>query len=151
MILANLQDFLKYESIHPGIGIAVDTIIMYRDTFSSVPEGRSPLAVPGYYCVKVEGEGRGKSAAPLEAHRAFIDIQYTVEGNDIIGWKSKTEADNSSGYDEQNDIEFFRDCEVDTWFDVPKGLAAVFFPEDLHAPMACESSVKKLVIKVPVI
>lgn len=151
MILSNLQNLLKYEHIHPGFRTAVDAIELYRENFSTVPEGRSPLGDSGCYCIKVNGEGRGKNASPLEAHRAYIDIQYTVEGNDIIGWKSKEKADKSSGYDEQNDIEFFMDCKVNTWFDVPKGQVAVFFPEDLHAPMACESGVKKLVIKVPVV
>lgn len=151
MILAKLEDIVNYESLHPCFKAAVQALKNFRNDFDAVPMGKSPLKETGCFCIKVEGAGRGKSSSPLEAHRAFIDMQYTVEGTDIIGWKRKEEADSSSGYDEQKDIEFFPDCKVDTWFDVSKGLIAVFFPDDLHAPMACENEVKKLVIKIPVI
>lgn len=151
MILTNLHELLYYKSVNPGIKMAVEAITIFRDRFSTVPDGRSSLGDSRTFCIKVEGEGRGKDAAPLEAHRAYIDIQYTVEGTDIIGWKGKENSDSSSGYDEQDDIEFFRESEVDTWLKVRQGAVVVFFPNDLHAPMACEGRVKKLVIKIPVL
>lgn len=150
MILTNLEELISYERLHQSIPLAVKTLLDYREEFSLVPEGKSGLEDSGCFCIKVEGPGRGKEASPLEAHRAYIDIQYTVEGTDIIGWKGRVETDLSSGYDEQQDIEFFPESLSDTWLEVPAGRVLVLFPEDLHAPMACETEVKKLVIKIPV-
>jgi YhcH/YjgK/YiaL family protein len=40
--------------------------------------------------------------------------------------------------------------EADTFFQLTNGQFAIFFPEDVHAPMIGEGEIKKLVIKVKI-
>jgi beta-galactosidase beta subunit len=54
-----------------------------------------------------------------------------------------------SSYDAEKDIVFFDDA-PETWFRVPAGSFAVFFPEDAHAPLAGEGEVRKVIVKVAV-
>ena len=153
MILTNLQQLKKnYISLHPDFQQVITVLSQYAEDFASVPQGKSLISDCRLMCIKVEDVGRGKDSSPLETHKKYIDIQYTVDGTDIIGWRNLNLDDVKSGdgYDPENDIEFYVSVIPDTWIEVPKGNIAIFFPEDMHAPMACEIDVKKLVIKVPV-
>ena len=96
------------------------------------------------------GHGRGREAARLEAHRRYIDIQYTIEGNEEIGWMPLATSGPPAGpFDEARDIGFF-ERRPSTWLAVPEGTFVVFFPHDAHAPLAGRGPVKKAIMKVAV-
>ncbi|RPH92172.1 MAG: DUF386 domain-containing protein, partial [Calditrichaeota bacterium] len=89
-----------------------------------------------------------RSAARLEAHRKYIDIQYIISGADEMGWKAVKECQNiDAAYDEGKDIEFYRDVPM-LWKTVPAGSFAIFFPNDAHAPMVGQGEIHKAVVKV---
>lgn len=95
-------------------------------------------------------QGKSRSGARLEVHRKYIDIQYVFEGHEEIGWKPlKNCLSCSQPYHEEKDIQFFSDSPL-VWTSLEKGFFAIFFPEDAHAPLASNSEVKKIIIKVPV-
>ncbi|MBA4387641.1 MAG: YhcH/YjgK/YiaL family protein [Verrucomicrobia bacterium] len=102
------------------------------------------------YALPMTSQGKGRTAARLETHRKYIDIQYIMSGTDTMGWKAaagcKTIAE---PYNEARDIEFFTD-KPDTYFDVSPGVFVVFFPEDGHAPLAGNGEVVKVVVKIGV-
>ncbi len=84
----------------------------------------------------------------MEAHRKYIDIQFTAAGKDVIGWKNKAAcASPAGGYDSPQDVEFFKD-KPEQWITVEGKLFAVFFPEDAHAPVCGEGAMRKIVVKV---
>ena len=96
--------------------------------------------------------GRGREKAVLEAHRKYIDIQFTVFGCEDIGWRQIQKcAQVVKPYDADRDIAFFSDA-PEAWVDVPTGTFAVFFPEDAHAPLAAVAGTEllKAVMKVAV-
>ena len=95
-------------------------------------------------------QGRGREGARLEAHRRYIDIQYTIEGNEEIGWMPLATAGSPANpYDDTRDIVFF-DRRPTTWLAVPEGTFAVFFPHDAHAPLGGRGALKKAIMKVAV-
>jgi YhcH/YjgK/YiaL family protein len=95
-------------------------------------------------------QGRGRQGARLEAHRRYIDIQYTIEGDEEIGWMPLASAGAASGpFDEAKDVGFFAGPPT-TWLSVPEGTFAVFFPHDAHAPLAGRGALKKAIMKVAV-
>ena len=55
----------------------------------------------------------------------------------------------SSPYDAEKDVQFFFDRPA-TWLAVTRGLFAVFYPEDAHAPLATLGPIHKAVVKVAV-
>jgi len=95
-------------------------------------------------------QGRGRDSARLEAHRRYIDVQYTIEGDEEIGWMLLVSCGAMSGpFDEVKDVGFF-DKRPTSWLAVPEGTFVVFFPQDAHAPLAGRGALKKAIMKIAV-
>ena len=108
-------------------------------------DGDNIFALISEYQTKVELEGK------LEAHKKYIDVQYVIEGEELMGYTPLGEQEILEPYKEENDIVFFRGDKL--FIKVAKGMFAIFFPEDVHMPgiqSGGKSFVKKLVIKVRV-
>lgn len=84
----------------------------------------------------------------LEVHRKYIDLQYIIDGYDIIGWKSLIDCkDIYIDYNQKKDIAFYND-KPDFNIRLNEGHFSLFFPEDAHAPLCGNSPVKKCIIKI---
>lgn len=88
----------------------------------------------------------------VEAHRKYIDVQYICAGVEMMGWLPLALATGLSTYNPDKDV---------TKGDVPAaeltpvqvraGNAAIFYPEDAHAPklaVGVPVPVRKIVLKV---
>ena len=145
MILDSLKNSGRYESVHPLFKAAFVFLKSAGDVDRL--DGRIEIDGDNLFVLKVCDRGRGKAASPLETHRKYIDIQYTVAGEDLVGWKPIPLGTAGQGYNEEKDLEF-HSGEPDQWIAHPVGTFMVFFPEDGHAPMATEAHATKLVVKV---
>ncbi len=100
------------------------------------------------YNTKLESECRA------EAHRKYIDIQYIIEGTEVMDVFNIKKAESAEAYSEEKDVEFFKDCETATKCIVESGEYGIFMPHDVHKPgMALNNNpapVKKIVVKVGV-
>ena len=80
----------------------------------------------------------------------FIDIHIPLTEDEYIGWSHTSYLNNLiEKYDEEKDIEFYGDA-AQNIFRVCRHQAAVFFPEDAHAPNIGVGIHHKLCIKIPV-
>ena len=148
MILDVLENAQRYDSLHPRLAPAFD--FLRRGDLAALPAGRHEVHGDRLYAVVVREEGRGREGAKLEVHRKYIDVQFSVEGTDLIGWKNISAcAGPGDGYDDEKDIEFFSDA-PDAWIATPPGTFAIFFPDDAHAPLGAEGPLHKVVMKVAV-
>jgi YhcH/YjgK/YiaL family protein len=96
------------------------------------------------------GKTKEASLAKFECHDRYIDIQVGLKGHETLGWKARVTCSvPNGGYNDEKDVRYFSDA-PDTFFDLSEGQFAVFFPEDVHAPMIGEGEIKKLVIKVKI-
>jgi biofilm protein TabA len=90
----------------------------------------------------------------FEHHRKYIDIQYIVSGEEIIGWAPAELMAITENYVDKDDICFGAVARKQiTLLHLKAGQLAVFFPEDGHAPRLAHntpSPVLKIVIKVAV-
>ncbi len=90
----------------------------------------------------------------FEAHRKYVDIQYVAAGEEVMGWIALEDLPGSTSYDAEKDVVFgLLPASQVIPVRVHAGQAAIFFPEDAHAPkLAVYTSipVKKIVIKVAV-
>ncbi|HYT67983.1 MAG TPA: YhcH/YjgK/YiaL family protein [Vicinamibacterales bacterium] len=94
--------------------------------------------------------GRGRDAARLESHRRYIDVQYTMEGDEEIGWLPLAECGPpAADYNEAKDVAFYT-AHPTSWLAVPAGSFVVFFPDDAHAPLAGRGAIKKAILKIAV-
>ena len=148
MILDTLDHAGRYAALHPGFAMAFE--FLRKQDLASWPAGRSEVN-GAQICVLISKDrGRGLNGAKLEAHRKYIDIQYVVSGNELIGWRNLATCQTTGqGYNEDKDIEFFT-ARPNVWIRVPPDSLAIFFPEDAHAPLAGDGRVHKIVLKVAI-
>jgi biofilm protein TabA len=146
MILHTLTNASRYAAAHAGFAEAF--AFLRRPDVAAMPPGRHEVDGAQLYASIGRDDGRGRDRARLETHRKYIDIQYVVAGDEVIGWSDLASCRAAGlGYDETRDIEF-HDGSPRIWFPVPPGSFAIFFPEDAPAPLAGTGPVHKVVMKV---
>ncbi len=148
MILDVVANEERLKQLHPGFGPALE--YLRQTNLAELPEGRQEIDGSRLYALVIRGHGKGQKGAKLEAHRRYIDIQCSITGADVIGWKPvSTCRDPEQDYDESKDLQFFRDP-ADSWVTIPPGSFGIFFPQDAHAPAAADGPIHKIVFKVAV-
>ncbi len=150
MIIDTIQNASKYYSVHPLFAKAFEYI--NNTDLASTEVGK--LDVDGDNLKAIFSNKKGmtadESTAKFECHNKHIDIQLCISGNEQIGWKPREKCVSPKGdYNPDKDVQFYNDA-PDTFFSLTNGQFAVFFPEDVHAPMIGDSEIKKLVIKVKI-
>jgi len=155
MILDTLATADRYTSLHPAFARAFAYL---RDAnwaeLLSAAEGaarhstRHAIDGDRVYVSIDHVDGRGREAARLEAHRRYIDVQFTIDGHEEIGWKPLGDcAVTAIAYDDAKDVMVFSD-RPDSWLSLPAGHFAIFFPDDAHAPLAGRGTLKKAIVKI---
>ncbi len=147
MITAPLNDFHRYTSLHSQFKKVEEFLKVY--TFGKQGE-RIYIEGDKLFVIPALDNAKPKENALLEAHNRYIDIQVCLEGNETMGWRSRSDCQSpKSSFDTEKDIIFFDDKPL-TYFEVPAGSFAIFFPEDCHAPMIGEGLIKKIVFKIEI-
>jgi len=149
MIIDTLNNASKYISLNPLFAKAFDFINQndvanLADGVSEISEGLKVIVNTGI------GKKAEASLSKFECHDKNIDIQLCVKGLETIAWKPREKCVIPNGeYNPEKDVRFFSDA-PDMFFQLTDGQFAIFFPEDVHAPMIGESEIKKIVIKVKI-
>lgn len=148
MILDRLDAWQTYRHLHPGFAAAFR--FLTATDLGGLAPGRHDVLGEALHAKVDHVEGRTRDGAVLEAHRRFMDIQYTLSGAEEIGWSPAAECrEVRQAYDESRDIGFFAD-RPQQWIAVPPGHFAVFFPQDAHAPLGGEGTLRKVIMKIAV-
>jgi len=146
MILDTLENAEKYIRLHPLFVKAFEFI--KSQNLKEIKVDKYPVDGADLYASVSEKEGVKKEDAKFEAHDHFIDIQVCPAGSETLGWKPRNKCnDIKVSYNTEKDVTFFSD-QPDTYFQLHEGQFAIFYPEDVHAPMIGEGLIKKLVVKV---
>jgi YhcH/YjgK/YiaL family protein len=146
MIIDTLSLTARYAALHPLFPQAFD--FLANASLASLPPGRISIVGERLYVSIDHVTGRGREGARLEAHRRYVDIQVTIAGNESIGWKPLAHCKAPDGpFDSERDIGFFAE-RPDTWLAVPENHFAIFFPDDVHAPLAGVGALRKAIMKV---
>jgi YhcH/YjgK/YiaL family protein len=88
----------------------------------------------------------------FESHEKYIDIQYVIKGEELMGITTHDKVTLDEPYNEEKDITFYTFDGGDYRLATPANFL-VFFPEDMHRPSIStgdSAMVKKVVIKVKV-
>jgi len=147
MIVDTIQNASKYFSVHPLFARAFEYI--QQTDLANAADGKSDIAegLKAIYSNK-PGTTAETSLAKFECHNKNIDIQLCINGKETIGWKPREKCvTENGGYNPEKDVQFYSE-QPDMYFQLTNGQFAIFFPEDVHAPMIGEGEIKKLVIKV---
>jgi biofilm protein TabA len=150
MIIDTLVNAQKYFNVHPLFARAFEYI--KKTDLNAIEPGKYEIDGANLRAIfsNKKGVTAAESTAKFECHNKHIDIQLCINGKEQIGWKPReTCISANGGYNEGKDVQFYSDA-PDMYFQLTNGQFAIFFPEDVHAPMIGETEIKKLVIKVKI-
>ncbi len=119
-----------------------------------LPDGKVEIDGDRVFAIIQRYQTLETDAPKFEYHRKYIDVQYLVSGEEIIGWTPSDRITVTEPYNAEKDIAFGT-APAGTWTPVhlQAGQAAVLWPEDGHAPRLAAgkaSAVMKIVVKVAV-
>lgn len=148
MIVDSINNGSKYASLHPHFVKAFEFI--NNNDLATLEVGKFDIDGENLRGIVSDKEGTTAEAsiAKFECHNAHIDIQVCIRGKETIGWKPRSSCQSQRGeYNPEKDVLFYEDA-PDMYFGLTNGQFAIFYPEDVHAPMIGTEVIKKLVIKV---
>jgi len=145
MIIDSLQNASKYHSVHPHFAKAFEWLL--SQDLQSIETGKYPIDDNLNASVSNK-EGVTIEEAKFECHNNWIDIQVCISEREKMGWSSRENCSDPKGeYNAEKDVLFYND-KPGMYFELQTNQFAIFFPEDVHAPMIGEGPIKKIVVKV---
>lgn len=150
MVIDTLQNAILYYHLGPRFVKAFQYLT--ETDFTQVPKGKYEIDGDHLFAIVNEYNTVPASGEQMEAHKKYIDVQYIVHGQELIGHDFLRQQTPSKAYDEASDYWLFGGAP--SFFSrMEAGMFAIFFPTDLHMPniLVKESSpVKKVVLKLSV-
>ena len=147
MIIDSLDNAARYYGVHPLFEKAFEYI--NKQDLKSLEVSKFDISegLKGAIAEK-EGMTAQESAAKFECHNQNIDIQLCITGPEVIGWRPRSRCLSPKGeYNAEKDVLFYDDA-PDMHFTLNDNQFAIFFPEDVHAPMISDRVIKKMIVKV---
>ena len=119
-----------------------------------LPDGRVEIDGDRVFALVQRYETMITDAPKFEFHRKYIDVQFIVSGEEVIGWAPADWMKIIEAYEADKDI-CFGTVARGKWMraNLQAGQLAVLWPEDGHAPKlagSASSPVMKIVVKVAV-
>lgn len=140
----------------PSSTLVEKAIAYLRDPGNqSLPDGRYEIDGNRLFAIVQSFETLPvENGVIFEAHKAYIDIQYVADGCERMDWIPLEWLKITKAYDADQDVCFGIDVSGQASpVMVLTGQAAVFFPQDAHAPRLAAGQpalVRKVVIKMAV-
>lgn len=147
MILDSLDKLSSYSSIP-----CIDLIIQWLENtdLDKLDYGRHILKGDSLYVNCDWQDARSKESVSLEIHKKYIDIQIPLSGDELMGYTPASMLGKEvSPYDDNRDAAFYQ-APAQNYFLVSKGMFAVFFPGEGHAPAISPKGIRKLVFKLKI-
>lgn len=143
-------DRLENASLYDALGERITKAFHFLNTteLDRLEQGSHEIEGDDIFAIVNEYNTQIYKEQALEAHREYIDVQYMVEGEELMGYCAFSGQSPSKGYSVSEDYALYR--EEPSFVEMKKGMFAIFFPTDLHMPGMGKSErpVKKIVVKV---
>jgi YhcH/YjgK/YiaL family protein len=150
MIVTDLINFERQVPLTPAIRKAVE--FLRRPDLAMLPDGKVEIDGEKVFALPQRYETAVQPSPKFEYHRKYVDIQFLVEGEEVIAWAPAERLTITEPYDRQKDITFGTAKPEDvTNLRLKGGRLAVLYPEDGHAPKlaaGAPAKVFKIVVKV---
>jgi biofilm protein TabA len=122
-----------------------------QQDLKNLAPGKYPIAGEDVYASVTNNNSRDLDSTQWEGHRKFIDIQYVIHGEELIGVYPIENAQVTKAYDDKKDVlNVSADGKL---YKAKPSTFFIFFPSDAHRPNITpggNQKVKKVVIKVRV-
>jgi YhcH/YjgK/YiaL family protein len=133
MIISDLKHISRQAALSPNLQKAID--FLRSPDIHMLPDGRVEIDGDRVFALVQRFETMWAATPKFECHRKYIDIQFILSGDEIIGWAPADRMVITAAYEDDKDISFGT-VEKGQWTPVHlhAGQMAVLYPEDGHAP-----------------
>ena len=132
---ANVKKFAEYMASHDAADFAPGKYVVDDDV---------------YFTVK-SYEPRADENVGWESHREYMDIQYVIEGRELMGIMPVSDMTEKTPYDDSTDKITYEPTDAASVLRLRAGMFALLLPQDAHHPTVIDGTVtqnKKIVAKV---
>lgn len=151
MIFGDIENLNYMYKILPG---PIKSVVDYlkNNNFNNMKAGNYEIQGKDIYAQVFDAVTKPKNECRPESHRKYIDVQFSVNGNEIIGFARDTGNNEiAEKLLEERDIIFYKNMENEINLVMNAGNFAIFSPNDMHRP-ACQyksqCKVRKVVVKI---
>ena len=145
MIIDTLTNAERYFSLHPNFQKAFE--FLRTMPLGTLECKRYDILGDDLYVSIQAPDGKPASAARLEFHDAYIDIQYLISGTETQGFSPRETLAKPDPINPAKDCGFAADTPM-SWVNLRPGMFTIFFPGDAHAPNVSDAGLRKAVVKV---
>jgi YhcH/YjgK/YiaL family protein len=150
MIVDNIHHYDRYTLINPLFQTAFNYLT--NTDLAKLEDGKHVIEGDDLFVILQTYESKDPVDCKMESHRQYIDIQYIIAGEELIGTSILNGQVPIVPYVEAKDVVFYK-SEYDSGIKLQQGEFAIFFPHDVHMPcMKVEKGiqVRKAVFKIKV-
>ena len=142
-----------WRTINGTQGLEAGFTFLERPDLARLPLGRHDIEGDSVYVLLQRSTTRPPAEGRFESHQQYIDIQYLIAGEEVIGVAPAESLTVSTPYHGEKDITFYAVPDTYEPVDLVPGQFAVFFPADGHMPLCSAGQpieIHKAVVKVRV-
>jgi YhcH/YjgK/YiaL family protein len=150
LIIDRLENAALYYNIHTRISAAFRYL---RDTdLAAIAPGKYEIDGDELFAIVQEYDTMDATTEQMESHKKYIDVQYMMQGEELVGHALLNGHAVAKEYDAENDFMLYADA-PSFFTKMAAGTFMMFFPHDLHMPCIRVNEtgkVKKVVVKVKI-
>lgn len=147
--LAKNLDFYKALGIGDRYAKAVD--FLKKNDLKALEPGKYEIDGKNVYANVVSYTTIPWEDAKFEAHENYTDIQYVIEGSEVMTYAPVDQLTLSVPYNAEKDVMFFDNSNPGLQIAVNEGEYLIFQPWDGHKPKAANGEpapIKKVIVKI---
>ena len=147
MIIDRIENAWRYYALGSGIAEAFE--YLKNNDLTAIAPGSYPIIEDKIRMLVFDSEQLNTDRITLEGHRKNIDVQYWVNGSELMGYAPLQSQNLINPFNEEKDYGNYVAEASFTRFE--PGMFAIYFPTDLHTAVfdeQCQSAVRKIVFKV---
>lgn len=134
MIVGHINNFEKAQEYYPPI-LQKGLRFLKETDFSALSTGRHEIDGDNMFAIIQEYDPETRENRKAETHAKYIDIQYMIAGEEIMGYANLTAAaEVAENRLADKDALFYKELQDETDVKVGPEMYAVFFPWDIHRP-----------------
>lgn len=151
MIISNIENAPEQVLMNQKMEVAFH--FLQNTNLEDLPDGRIEIdGIQVFAIVESYQTKQFSTSIEFEGHKKYIDVQYVVVGQEVMGWAHLSEVQVTTSYDDKTDAWLgFLPIDKVNLFRISARQIAIFFPTDAHAPQLASGKsapVKKIVIKI---
>lgn len=147
MIFGKITDSARIEALHPALHRLFEFVKTHD--LMQLPLGRNEIDGDRLFINIAENNLVRPEQQKLEVHRAYMDVHLPLNHPETIGWRalSTIDIDPEQPFDETSDYALYA-APATSYVEVHPGEYLIAYPEDAHAPLIGEGSLRKAVAKI---